>query len=79
MNNPKDITEPKVIIKEIKKAVRNGCTIIFQQVDGNYRPCGNICEPFVSKKAIAYFNNLTYVHAKAVIEITGTLTVKFRW
>lgn len=83
MNNQikskEDITDPEAILREIKKAVKKGRTIIFQQVDGNYRPIGNICEVFVSKKAIAYFNNLTYVHAKAIIEITGTLYIKFRW
>jgi hypothetical protein len=48
-------------------------------VDGNFQPCGDICEPFVSKKAIAYFNALTYRNAKAVTEVTGTLYVKFRY
>jgi hypothetical protein len=79
MKSPKEISTPDGILREIKKAVRQGHTIIFQQVDGNFRPCGNICEPFVSKKAIAYFNALTYRNAKAVTEVTGTLYIKFRY
>jgi hypothetical protein len=79
MANNKDITNQKGILREIKKAVRQGRTVIFQQVNGNFQPCGEICEPFVSKKAIAYFNALTYRNAKAVTEVTGTLYVKFRY
>ena len=78
MKSDKDITTPEGILREIRKAIRQGRTVIFQQVNGNFQPCGTICEPFVSKKAVAFFNDLTYRNAKAVTEVTGTLYVKFR-